>query len=101
MFDGRESSGTECVLCGGCVDICPEGCLELRPTESLDLTRCPTELTDAVWMSATPLPDTTLAGCAVMIKDEARCIRCGLCAQRCPVGCITLESFYEQEERVA
>lgn len=30
---------------------------------------------------------------AVLIKNEERCIRCGLCEQRCPVDCITMESF--------
>jgi formate dehydrogenase (NADP+) beta subunit len=28
-----------------------------------------------------------------MIKDENICIRCGLCAMRCPVGCITMEEY--------
>jgi len=28
-----------------------------------------------------------------MLKDETRCIRCGLCAMRCPVGIITMESY--------
>jgi len=27
------------------------------------------------------------------LKDETRCIRCGLCAIRCPVGTITMESY--------
>jgi ferredoxin len=26
-----------------------------------------------------------------IIKDETRCIRCGLCAARCPTGAITME----------
>jgi ferredoxin len=33
-----------------------------------------------------------IAGSA-MLKDESRCIRCGLCAARCPAGTITMESF--------
>ena len=39
----------------------------------------------------------------VMIKDESRCIQCGLCAKRCPTGAITMEmyrresSFYREE----
>ena len=30
---------------------------------------------------------------SVMIKDETRCIRCGLCVMRCPVGTITMEAY--------
>jgi ferredoxin len=28
-----------------------------------------------------------------MVKDETICIRCGLCAARCPVETITMETF--------
>tara|TARA_B100002003_G_scaffold221894_1_gene225279 strand:- start:2157 stop:2432 length:276 start_codon:yes stop_codon:yes gene_type:complete len=35
-----------------------------------------------------------------MIKDETRCIRCGLCAKRCPTGAITMEAFQFEEELV-
>jgi ferredoxin len=35
-----------------------------------------------------------------MIKDETRCIRCGLCARRCPVGAITMEAFWFEEQLV-
>src|ERR1700686_2274257 len=31
VFEGTEVDGSECVLCGGCVDVCPEQCLELVP----------------------------------------------------------------------
>ena len=30
---------------------------------------------------------------AIFLKDEEVCIRCGLCAARCPVGTITMQSF--------
>jgi formate dehydrogenase (NADP+) beta subunit len=30
---------------------------------------------------------------AAMVKDDDRCIRCGLCAVRCPTGAMTMERF--------
>ncbi len=29
IFEGSLEDGSLCVLCGGCVDVCPENCLEL------------------------------------------------------------------------
>ena len=34
-----------------------------------------------------------LAEGSVMVKDETICIRCGLCAERCPAHTITMEGF--------
>ena len=34
---------------------------------------------------------------SIFIKDEETCIRCGLCAMRCPVGTITMQSFSKKE----
>jgi ferredoxin len=31
---------------------------------------------------------------SAMIKDETRCVRCGLCAERCPVQVITMEAYH-------
>jgi NAD-dependent dihydropyrimidine dehydrogenase PreA subunit len=30
---------------------------------------------------------------SVMVKDETICIRCGLCAERCPANTISMEAF--------
>ena len=30
---------------------------------------------------------------SMMLKDETICIRCGLCAERCPAHTITMEAF--------
>ncbi len=29
VFEGNAADATSCILCGGCVDVCPENCLEL------------------------------------------------------------------------
>ncbi len=29
VFEGNEDDGSRCILCGGCVDVCPESCLHI------------------------------------------------------------------------
>ena len=36
ILEGSEQDGTDYALCGGCVDVCPENCLELVPLERID-----------------------------------------------------------------
>jgi formate dehydrogenase beta subunit len=75
-----------CVLCNRCVDVCPEYCLAIVPFADLDLdegTR--TMLSARADDDGRPL--------AAMIKDDDRCIRCGLCAIRCPTDAMTMERF--------
>jgi len=102
VFEGTEVDGTECVLCGGCVDVCPEQCLELVPLEEIEFpepvlaqlksSEAASEV-ELRGITADELGQKNLSG-AVMVKDETRCIRCGLCALRCPVNEITMEAFH-------
>jgi NADPH-dependent glutamate synthase beta subunit-like oxidoreductase len=66
IFDGRE-----CVLCGGCADVCPTFCLKLVRLAELGLAE--------------------EGAVSAIIKDEQRCIRCGLCVERCPTDAIRME----------
>ncbi|NOY46564.1 MAG: FAD-dependent oxidoreductase [Deltaproteobacteria bacterium] len=79
-----------CVLCGGCADVCPMGCLKLVPLADLDLDdeqqRLAREVLGEGWEHA-----------SAIIKDEDLCIRCALCAQRCPNAAITMERVEFQE----
>jgi NADPH-dependent glutamate synthase beta subunit-like oxidoreductase len=87
-----EDTGTECILCGGCVDICPEYCIELVTLDRVDADAAMIEEMEKEYDVVLHGERETTIG-SVMIKDEDRCIRCGLCAMRCPVGCITMESY--------
>jgi len=63
------------------------------------------EIINAVSPNAVVSPSATLGrGIAIMagaiIKDEEKCIRCALCAQRCPTHAITMEALEQQEREV-
>lgn len=78
--------GSRCVLCGGCVDVCPTQCLKLAKLTDLE----PCESLDAM-VRAALWTDADLAMNSAILKDEDRCIRCALCAMRCPSDAITME----------
>ena len=99
IFDGNEAEGTECILCGGCVDVCPENCLKLVPLGDIEFSE---EDRDRLkveskfhWNTLQHLEPQDLPSSegSVMVKDETICIRCGLCAERCPAHTITMEAF--------
>lgn len=95
IFDSSRIEGSECIQCGGCADVCPEECIDL-----VALSR----MAEASKESLALLPNgeqaevfQSLNG-AVLMKDETACIRCGLCARRCPTGVITMQAFYRKNE---
>lgn len=100
VFEGNEADGSRCILCGGCVDVCPEECLKLVPLEQFDFAP---ELLEHIrsneQLYRVELDDVAAEELGIikgsaMIKDETRCIRCGLCAERCPVQTITMEAYH-------
>lgn len=81
VFDGNR-----CVLCGGCADVCPTQCLKLVALADLEGGG---DLRDAVAAAFGENADREAH--TAILKDEDRCIRCALCAQRCPADAITME----------
>ncbi|HLJ73638.1 MAG TPA: FAD-dependent oxidoreductase, partial [Thermoanaerobaculia bacterium] len=94
VFDEEPRLGTECILCGGCQDICPENCIEIVPA-----SRIASLPGDARELAPVIAGDVRIG--SVMLKNEEVCIRCGLCAARCPVGTITMRTFQRKESAVA
>ncbi len=86
IFDGMK-----CILCGGCVDVCPSLCLRIVSADRLIGEE---SVSDVVKRQLDGLEPSL--GSAI-IKDETICIRCGLCAERCPTGAITMERFMFKE----
>ena len=87
VFDGEL-----CIACNGCVDVCPQDCLKLVRADQLagdDAER----VTALVHSRA-----SEWRVISAMLLDPTRCIRCGLCAARCPTEAVKMESFRFTEE---
>jgi len=85
IFDGEL-----CILCNGCVDVCPMDCLKLVPISEVE-----GEENTAAWIGQkTRIWEMASA----MLFDPTHCIRCGLCAARCPTEAVKMEAFRFTEE---
>jgi formate hydrogenlyase subunit 6/NADH:ubiquinone oxidoreductase subunit I len=68
----------ECIMCEGCVDICPWKCIHMLSTEAIE---------EAV---NTGQPGIDPDDHVIFVVDEDVCTRCALCVDRCPTGVIIL-----------
>lgn len=97
-------NGDACILCNGCVDVCPTYCLALVPlTQIASDARVEELFVQRYGMSMAQLageegPSAVRAAGSAMIKDEELCVRCGFCAMRCPTGAVTMEHFSYQQK---
>ena len=78
--------GELCILCNGCVDVCPTDCLKLVPVSAIGGDDQVATLVHAQGAKS------------AMLLDPTRCIRCGLCAARCPTEAVKMETFRFTEE---
>lgn len=103
--------GELCIACSGCVDICPEKVLKLVPIDDVENSELYAKGAEPIFGVSPdqfvqgPGPDAGHTDMAtekggVMLFDSHLCIRCGLCAMRCPTRCITMEKFQFDEELV-
>jgi NADPH-dependent glutamate synthase beta subunit-like oxidoreductase len=93
VFDGNL-----CILCNGCVDVCPWDCLKIVNLKEIQGD----ELFDDVVEAQLGAPLKSFIGedhptVAAMLKDDDACTRCALCAYRCPTNAITMEAFRFEE----
>ncbi|MBX7223520.1 MAG: FAD-dependent oxidoreductase [Blastocatellia bacterium] len=89
---------TFCIACRGCVDVCPENLIKLvnlgALPENPELMKLATEtlgIQEEELKGYTPEELDEFG--AVMMKDEKTCIRCAMCASRCPTHAITMQKF--------
>lgn len=88
--------GSLCIKCNGCVDVCPCNCLKQVPISKLNLNSDDGRLRAAVdnfyGVDSSLMSEEDLAEMGtVMLKDEDLCIRCGLCAEKCPTQAVTMD----------
>lgn len=90
--------GSLCIKCNGCVDVCPCNCLTQVPIDQLNLDAGNGEVRQAVdnyyGVDSKAMDQIELnhMGTA-MLKDEDLCIRCGLCAEKCPTQAVTMDAM--------
>ncbi len=90
--------GSLCIKCNGCVDVCPCNCLKQVPISKLNLDLGEGNLRRAVdnyyGVDSAKMSDDELAEMgSAMLKDEDLCIRCGLCAEKCPTQAVTMDAM--------
>jgi ferredoxin len=86
--------GPNCILCNGCVDVCPTKVISMVSVDRVVAVDGNPEH---------PLLEQTRKwrASAAMLIDEDLCIRCGLCIYRCPTNCITMQHYEPDFKKVA
>ena len=72
---------SECILCAGCVDICPWKCIFFLS---------PDIISESYGVDD---PNVDPQNQAVFVIDDTECTRCKLCVDRCPTNVITIGKF--------
>jgi NADPH-dependent glutamate synthase beta subunit-like oxidoreductase/ferredoxin len=92
-----------CIACNGCVDICPENLIKLVGLSHLPdgeawerLFQAGAEISQTEYSALKAEEKDELGG--IMLKDEGTCIRCAMCASRCPTHAILMKRFEHYEE---
>jgi ferredoxin len=78
-FDNIALSTELCILCGGCVDVCPEHCIRIIPLEEIE---------------GLEAPEPGMPASAMIIQEDF-CIRCALCVERCPTDALSVVGWTE------
>jgi NAD-dependent dihydropyrimidine dehydrogenase PreA subunit len=72
---------SECIICEGCVDICPWKCIHFLSLGAIS---------EGVNVDH---PGEDPQNLGFFVVDEDECTRCALCIDRCPTNVITLGKF--------
>ena len=85
-------TGSLCIECDACVDICPTDCITF--TENGEEAELRTRLkAPSLNLTQDLYVANDLKTGRVMVKDEDVCLHCGLCAERCPTGAWDMQKY--------
>ena len=78
-----EIIGEQCIICGGCVDVCPMDVIHMVDmSDIVDDGSIPAVAGAKKWENG-----------VAFFLDETACIRCALCIIRCPTDAITMNRY--------
>jgi len=89
---------SNCIACNGCVDVCPENLIKLVGLNQVRSDHYLMQIaSDSLGITEEDLrgysSDELAEMGGIMLKDESTCIRCAMCASRCPTHAIEMKRF--------
>jgi formate dehydrogenase (NADP+) beta subunit len=85
-------TGSLCIECDACVDICPMDCITFTEDGTEEDLRGRL-MAPALNHEQDLYIGNSLKTGRIMVKDEDVCLHCGLCAERCPTGAWDMRKF--------
>jgi formate dehydrogenase (NADP+) beta subunit len=85
-------TGSLCIECDACVDICPMDCITFTDNGTEEELRGRLMAPALNREQDLYIGDSLKTG-RIMVKDEDVCLHCGLCAERCPTGAWDMRKF--------
>ena len=85
-------TGSLCIECDACVDICPMDCITFTDNGSEEDLRGRLMAPALNREQDLYIGDSLKTG-RILVKDEDVCLHCGLCAERCPTGAWDMRKF--------
>lgn len=79
----------QCILCEGCVDICPWYCIHMVSPEAIG------DSGNVALANTLGEPDI------LFLIDDNACTRCNLCVERCPTGALVQSQVAGGKKRTA